>query len=123
MSAVQAALSRAMHLDGAMGAAVVDYISRMALGTLSRRKDLDLDLAAYGSTDVVRANLSALNLAGRKPEQLQDILITLDGEYHLIRPLARRAYEGLFLLLILDRDHADPDTARKELRNIIEDLL
>lgn len=118
MTVIQIALSRAMRLDGAIGAAVVDYVSRMALGTLSRRQDLDLVGAAYGGTDVVRANLAALKLVGREPQRLQDILITLDGEYHLIHPLTRRAHEGLFLLLILDRDSGDPDIARKELRSI-----
>ncbi|MGW0761339.1 hypothetical protein ACWD1Y_33515 [Streptomyces sp. NPDC002814] len=122
MSAIQLALNRAMRLDGALGVAVVDYLSRMPLGTLSHRKDLDLNRVAYSGTDVVRAHLSALDLMGRKPEQLEDILVTLDGEYHLLRPLTRRTHEGLFLLLVLDRERAEPDTARQELRQI-EDLL
>ena len=122
MSAIQVALNRSMLLEGALGAAVVDYISRMPLGALSHRKDLDLNQVAHGATDVVRAHLSALNLMGRKPEQLEDILITLDDEYHLLRPLTRRTHEGLFLLLVLDRERAEPDTARQELRRI-ESLL
>ncbi|WP_328360185.1 hypothetical protein OG800_24135 [Streptomyces sp. NBC_00445] len=122
MSTIQVALKRAMRLDGALGAAVVDYVSRMPLGALSHSKDLDLDSAAHGGTDVVRAHLSALKLIGRKPDQLEDILVTLDSEYYLIRPLTRRTHEGLFLLLVLDRARARPDTARLELHRI-EDLL
>lgn len=122
MLTIRVALNRAMRLDGALGVAVVDYVSRMALGTESHSKDLDLDRAAHGGTDVVRAHLSALKLIGRKPEQLEDILITLDSEYHLIRPLTRRTHEGLFLLLVLDRERAKPDIARQELQRI-EDLL
>jgi len=119
---IRVALNRAMRLDGALGVAVVDYVSRMALGTASLSKDLDLERAAHGGTDVVRAHLSVLELMGRKPEQLEDILITLDSEYHLIRPLTRRTHEGLFILLVLDRERAEPDTARQELQRI-EDLL
>lgn len=119
---IRVALNRAMRLDGALGVAIVDYVSRMALCTAGLSKELDLDRAAHGGTDVVRAHLSALELIGRKPEQLEDILITLESEYHLIRPLTRRTHEGLFLLLILDRERAEPDAARKELQRI-EDLL
>lgn len=122
VSTIQVALDRAMRLDGARGAAVVDYVSRMPLGALCRRKDLDLDQVVHGCTDVVRAHLSALSLAGYEPEQIEDILITLNGELHLIRPLTRRTHEGLFLLLVLDRERAHPDIARQELR-CIEDLL
>ncbi|WP_268867477.1 hypothetical protein [Streptomyces blattellae] len=37
---------------GALGVAVVDYVSRMPLGALSHRKDLDLDRVAHGATDI-----------------------------------------------------------------------
>jgi hypothetical protein len=122
VSAIHVALNRAMRLDGALGAAVVDYVSRMPLGLLSRRKSLDLDRAAHGCTDVVRAHFASLESVGRKPEQIEDIVITLDDELHVIRPLTRRTHEGLFLLLVLDRELARLDLARDQLR-LIEDLL
>ncbi|MFF7074553.1 hypothetical protein [Streptomyces pseudovenezuelae] len=118
MSTIQVALNWAMRLDGALGVAVVDYVSRMTLGTKSRRADLDLDLTAHACTDVVRAHLSALQLTGHKPERIEDILVTLDTELHLIRPLNRRIHEGLFLVLVLDRERARPDLVRSELRGI-----
>ncbi|WP_329272497.1 hypothetical protein OIE43_43950 [Streptomyces pseudovenezuelae] len=118
MSTIQVALNWAMRLDGALGVAVVDYVSRMTLGTKSRRADLDLDLTAHACTDVVRAHLSALRLTGHKPERIEDILVTLDTELHLIRPLNRRIHEGLFLVLVLDRERARPDLVRSELRGI-----
>ncbi|MCQ9184244.1 hypothetical protein KMT30_35440 [Streptomyces sp. IBSBF 2953] len=118
MSTIQVALNWAMRLDGALGVAVVDYVSRMTLGTKSRRADLDLDLAAHACTDVVRAHLSALQLTGHEPERIEDIMVTLDTELHLIRPLNRRVHEGLFLILILDRERARPDLVRSELPGI-----
>jgi hypothetical protein len=76
------------------------------------------NLAAHACTDVVRAHLSALHLTGDKAEQIEDILVTFDTELHLIRPLNRRVHEGLFLVLILDRERARPDLVRRELRGI-----
>lgn len=118
MSAITIALHRAMRLDGALGVAVVDYVSRMTLGTLGRPDGLDLSKAASGGTDVVRAKLAALALMGYPPMRLEDILITLDTEYHLIRPLNRRKHEGLFLYVVLDRRRSDLSHVRKELRQI-----
>ncbi|KAB1150166.1 hypothetical protein F7R91_03880 [Streptomyces luteolifulvus] len=111
-----------MSVDGVLGAAIVDYISRMPLGTIGNPAGLDLEEAAQRDTDVVRVNLSALAQLGYEPRRVEDFLITLDTEYHLLRPLARRAHDGLFIYLVLDRDLADLDTARKELVRI-EELL
>ncbi|MFF7984048.1 hypothetical protein ACFZDK_33875 [Streptomyces sp. NPDC007901] len=122
MSAITIAMRRAMRLDGALGVAVVDYVSRMTLGTLGEPDGLDLAKAASSGTDVVRAKLSAMDLIGYPPARLEDILITLDTEYHLIRPLTRRTHEGLFLYVVLDRDRTDLPGIRKELRQI-EQLL
>ncbi|GHE57169.1 hypothetical protein GCM10017771_79890 [Streptomyces capitiformicae] len=122
VSAIQSALRRAMSVEGVLGAAIVDYVSRMPLGTIGNPAGLDLEEAAQRDTDVVRVNLSALAQLGYEPRRVEDILITLDTEYHLLRPLARRAHDGLFIYLVLDRDLADLDTARKELLRI-EELL
>ncbi|MFC5219945.1 hypothetical protein [Streptomyces coerulescens] len=122
MSTIHVALTRAIRVEGALGAVLVDYVSRMPLGSMSRRKSLDLTRAAHGCTDIVRAHLSALSQSGHQPEQIEDILVTFVGELHLIRPLTRRTHEGLFLLLVLDRERAHLDLVRKELR-IIEALL
>ncbi|MEU6148102.1 hypothetical protein ABZ848_48180 [Streptomyces sp. NPDC047081] len=118
MSAITIAIRRAMRLDGALGVAVVDYVSRMTLGTLGEPDGLDLARAASGGTDVVRAKLSAMDLIGYAPARLEDILVTMDTEYHLIVPLTRRAHEGLFLYVVLDRDRTDLPGVRKELRQI-----
>ncbi|MFE7171479.1 hypothetical protein [Streptomyces sp. NPDC057616] len=118
VSAITIAMRRTMRIEGALGVAVVDYVSRMTLGTLGEPDGLDLAKAASGGTDVVRAKLSAMGLIGYAPARLEDILITLDTEYHLIRPLTRRTHEGLFLYVVLDRDRTDLPSVRKELRQI-----
>lgn len=115
------ALKEAMEIDGAIGVALVDYESGMALGTLGGGRALDLELAAAGNTEVVRAKtrtLQSLNL----DEKIDDILITLGGQYHLIRLLASERGAGLFLYLALDRSRANLALGRHRLREIASAL-
>ncbi|WP_030897359.1 hypothetical protein [Streptomyces sp. NRRL F-5126] len=118
MANTEASLKEALTtIDGAIGAALVDYTSGMALGTVGGGKDLDLTVAAAGNTDVVRAKVRTLELLGLKDE-IEDILITLGGQYHMIRLLKGRGNNGLFLYLALDRTRANLAMARHQLSGI-----
>ncbi|MEU2253024.1 hypothetical protein [Nocardia xishanensis] len=121
MSNLDLALKDMMVIDGAIGAAVVDYNSGMALGTLGSSKALDLQIAAAGNTEVVRAKLRTMEQLGLK-EDIEDILITLSGQYHIIRPMTGRKSKGLFLYLALDRGRSNLALARHHLRGIEEEL-
>jgi hypothetical protein len=118
---MDAALKEAMQIDGAIGVALVDYNSGMALGTLGNSKELDLSVAAAGNTDVVRAKMRALEMLQIK-DSIEDILITLGSQYHLIRPLTGRGSRGLFLYLALLKSRANLAMARHRIRSIEEDL-
>ncbi|WP_119730507.1 hypothetical protein [Thermomonospora amylolytica] len=121
MSNIDLVLKDMMSIEGAVGAAVVDYGSGMALGTLSSAKGLDLNVAAAGNTEVVRAKLRTMEQLGLK-DDLEDILITLSGQYHIIRPVTGRKNAGLFLYSALDRSRANLALARHRLKTIEEDL-
>ena len=121
MAEMDVALKDAMQIDGAVGAALVDHSSGMALGTVGGGKELDLTVAAAGNTDVVRAKLRAMEMLNIS-EKVEDILITLDTQYHLIRPLASRSGKGLFLYLVLKKDRANLAMARHRLRTIEQAL-
>lgn len=108
-------------IDGALGAALVDYTSGMALGTVGGGKDLDLAVAAAGNTDVVRAKVRTMEMLGLQDE-IEDILITLGTQYHLIRLLKGRGANGLFLYLALDKNRANLAMARHQLRRIESEL-
>ncbi|GHE47853.1 hypothetical protein QWL27_22160 [Streptomyces thermocarboxydus] len=108
-------------IDGATAAALVDYTSGMALGTLGGGKDLNLEVAAAGNTDVVRSKLRTMELLGLK-EEIEDILITLNSQYHLIRLLKGRGGNGLFLYLVLDSARANLAMARHQMRRIENEL-
>ncbi|MEU3897440.1 MULTISPECIES: hypothetical protein [unclassified Streptomyces] len=108
-------------IDGASAAALVDYTSGMALGTLGGTKEFNLEVAAAGNTDVVRAKLRTMELLGLK-EEIEDILITLNSQYHMIRLLKGRGGNGLFLYLVLDASRANLAMARHQLRRIENEL-
>ncbi|MEV7809017.1 hypothetical protein AB0O28_39300 [Microbispora sp. NPDC088329] len=121
MANMDVSLKEMLTIDGAIGAAVADYGSGMALGTLGGSKDLDLQVAAAANTEVVKAKLRAMD-ALKLNDGIEDILITLGTQYHIIRPLAGRGGKGLFLYLALDRNRANLAMARHQLR-AIEDKL
>jgi hypothetical protein len=120
---IETALKEAMTISGAVGAALVDYESGMSLGSIGGGDWLDLEIAAAGNTEVVRAKqrvISALKLN----DGIEDILITLTRQYHLIRLMkpTKRGESGLFLYLVLDRERANLALARHNLKAIEADL-
>ncbi|MCU7820832.1 hypothetical protein [Kitasatospora sp. DSM 101779] len=122
MDGVEQALTEAMGIDGALGAAIVDGDSGMALGTRTGGAlGIDPALAAACHTDVVRAARRALDDTGLGRERVEDILTSLSGQYHLIRPLTRTG-SVLFLSLVLDRTRANLAMARHRLR-LIDDRV
>ncbi|GLW98689.1 hypothetical protein [Microtetraspora sp. NBRC 16547] len=121
MGNIDISLKEMMAVEGALGAAVVDYGSGMALGTLGGSKDLDLQVAAAGNTEVVKAKLRTMESLQLK-DAIEDILITLGSQYHIIRPVTGRSGKGLFLYMALDRGRSNLAMARHQLRAIEERL-
>jgi hypothetical protein len=121
MPEMDVALKDAMQISGAIGAALVDSTSGMALGTIGGTKDFDLSVAGAANTDVIRAKLHTMQMLGLQ-ESIEDMLVTLDTQYHLIRPLAARTGQGLFLYLALDKARANLAMARHQLRVIEQQL-
>jgi len=119
---IETALKEAMTVEGALGVALVDWESGMSLGTLGGGKYLDLDVAAAGNTEVIRAKMrtmAALNLN----DTIEDILITLSKQYHVIRLLKTAdGSQGLFLYLVLDRAKSNLALARHQLKRIDTEL-
>ncbi|MFF3174862.1 hypothetical protein ACFVQ0_19840 [Streptomyces sp. NPDC057900] len=122
MANTEASLKEAMtNIEGTLGVALVDYTSGMALGTLGGGKEFNLEVAAAGNTDVVRAKLRTMEQLGIQDE-IEDILITLGAQYHLIRLLRTRGSKGLFLYLVLDSSRANLAMARHKLKKIEAEL-
>ncbi|WP_238011982.1 hypothetical protein KZZ52_52730 [Dactylosporangium sp. AC04546] len=121
MADMETALKELMTIDGAIGVALVDYNSGMALGVLGGSKDLDLTVAAAGNTDVVRAKMRTIEMLNMK-DGIEDILITLNNQYHLIRPVTGRSGKGLFLYLALLRSRANLALARHQLSRVEDEM-
>src|SRR3954467_13326577 len=100
MADMDTALKEIMDIDGAIGVALVDHTSGMALGTAGGGRDFDLTVAAAGNTDVVRAKMRTIDML-KLGDRIEDLLITLGGQYPLIRPITSRSGNGLFLYLVL----------------------
>ena len=108
MSTVNECLNGLLQTDGAMCAALVDSNSGMMLGGVGQ--GLDLELAAAGNTEVVRSKLKTMKSLNLK-DAIEDILITLGRQYHVIRPV--QAKTGIFIYLVLERAKANLAMARR----------
>lgn len=113
MSQIDQAISDLLTIDGATGAAIVDIASGMALAS-GGNPGFNLDVAAAGNSNVVRAKLNTLSDLGIT-QGIDDILITLDNEYHLINVLSTDATQGLFMYLVLNKRNANLALARHKL--------
>jgi len=122
MATAKETLNKLMEIEGMIGACIVDSNSGMMLGSAgggTGTLSLNLELAAAGNTEVVRAKrktMKALNLN----DPIEDILITLGRQYHLLRPLSTN--DALFIYVALDRSRANLALARHYLASAEKEL-
>lgn len=102
-------------LTGFIGACLVDSETGMILALEGGGGQLDLELAAAGNTEVVRAKRRTMASLKMK-DKIEDILISLHNQYHIIRLL--ETDERLFLYVALDRKVANLALARLEIRRL-----
>ena len=117
MANLNDSLNELMTMDGAMCAAVVDYNSGMMLGSVGT--GVDLELAAAGNTEVVRAKMKTMKALGLN-DTIEDILITLGKQYHIIRPVA--AKKGMFTYLVIDKQRGNLALARRKTQDVEQAL-
>ena len=112
------AVSEMLNVDGALAAAVVDFASGMMLAG-GGSPAIDLEIAAAGNTEVVSSKMKTMKMLGLN-DVIEDILITLGKQYHLIRPLQK--HEGLFLHSVLDKSKSNLALARRSLVDVERNL-
>lgn len=111
-------LSPLSDIDGFIGAALVDSDSGLVLG-VEGGGPLDLEMAAAGNTEVVRAKRKTMQSLGLQ-DKIEDVLISLNKQYHLLRPLDSN--DAIFVYIALDRKQANLGMARLQVKKFEKSL-
>ncbi len=109
------ALDAVMKIDGAIGTCLVDWTSGLTLGSAGGQGRLNIELAGSLNTQVVRAKMDAMAGLGIKGT-IEDMLITLEDQYHLLRPLKKAP--SAFLYVAMDKSRSNLGLARMKLQQI-----
>lgn len=117
MATINQTLEDLLSTDGAMCAAIVDSTSGMILGSVG--SGIDLEVAAAGNTEVVRSKMKTMRALGLN-DVIDDILITLGKQYHIIRPSSRK--EGVFIYFVLDKNKSNLAMARRKTMDADKEL-
>lgn len=111
MSAVDALKT----LDGFVATAMVDSSSGMMLDSVVVG-NFPIEVAAACNTEVVQAKNKAMEAIDLGDDSIEDILISLGTQYHLIRPLGYN--RDIFIYLALERSRANLALARLTLKKV-----
>jgi predicted regulator of Ras-like GTPase activity (Roadblock/LC7/MglB family) len=87
-------------VSGVVAAAIVDMESGMTLAAKSNRPDFDLTAAGAYNSELVKQKLKIMRTLNLK-STLEDMLITLSDQFHLIRFLPGGA---AFLYIAVERN-------------------
>lgn len=102
-------------LDGSIGMAIFN-IENGLLTEQYTPLNMNLELAALGNTDLIRTNLRTASALGLQSE-LQDILITYDNQYHILRAFPKDP--SLFFYAALDSSSTNLGSARNTIKQKI----
>ncbi|MGV3621573.1 MAG: response regulator, partial [Archangium sp.] len=112
-------LSRLERVDGFLGAALYDMDAGVCVSSVDKGAG-QMERAVEGHVELLQAKrrtISKLNL----DDDLEDIVITLGRQYHLLRLCRRRPQ--LFFFLTLDRTKANLAMARYLLSDVERDIV
>jgi predicted regulator of Ras-like GTPase activity (Roadblock/LC7/MglB family) len=90
-------------VSGVIAAAIVDLESGMTLAARTNRPDFDLAVASAYNSELVKQKLKIIRALNLK-STLEDILLTLSDQFHLIKFLPGGA---AFLYLAADRSNTN----------------
>lgn len=105
-------------IAGFIGGCLVDSETGLMMAS-EGGGSLDLETAGAANTEVVKAKLDAIKILNLN-DYIDDILITLGKQYHLIRPLEKSP--TVFLYVALDRKAANLGMARVQVKNVEQTL-
>ncbi|WP_409236798.1 hypothetical protein [Streptomyces sp. PA5.6] len=140
MPGIDECLYEAMTLPGARGAAIVDWTSGLALGSVGDSPNGDYEATAAETAEVARAAAEyqafapvddeddadrehGVDDAARKGLPVEDLMLTTQSGFHLIRYVETTFDSSVFLYLWLDRHTGNLAMARIRLRSLAERLV
>lgn len=116
---IEEAVEQLLHLDGLIAMAAVDCSNGMILNS-HLVQQYDMELAAAAATEVLRAEMRAVEQMGGG-QDVDDVLIQTTKEMHLLVPSpATSRNAGIFSYLVLSRDRGNLALARRRLHELTE---
>ena len=106
---IERILDHVVKIPGAIAAALVHALDGTVLGQLTVGREVDMTRATRIAHDLMQAAL-------RLRDGIEDIMITVNTQYHVMRLLGPR--EDVFVYLILDRDRSSLGMARQLLAKV-----
>ncbi|WP_228991016.1 hypothetical protein [Streptomyces sp. DH8] len=135
MPGIDECLLEVMKLPGARGAAVVDWTSGLALGTIGESPNGDHEATAAETAEVARmaaeqpafARLSPAD-GGPPPAEapgppVEDVIVTTRDGYHMLRFVETTFDSSVFVHLWLNRSEGNLALARMRLGELAERLV
>lgn len=118
MNAVDTALHQMLNLSGIIGAALVDSQTGVILAqaTPSTPQTFNLEAAAATNASITRSKLEAMKQMNISDDEIEDVVITLGKQYHLVRLIPKT--NGVFLYCALERSLADLALAKELMRGV-----
>ncbi|MEM6939103.1 MAG: roadblock/LC7 domain-containing protein [Pseudomonadota bacterium] len=101
-------------ITGFIGACLVDTETGLMMAS-EGGDNFDLETAGAANVEVVKAKMNAMQMLGLD-EKIDDILITLGSQFHLIRPLEDTP--SVFLYTALDKKAANLGMARVQVKKV-----
>lgn len=86
------------ELSGAIGSAVFTVSTGLSVAAHAVRGSLDLSLAAAYNAEVIKQQYKALNAFGFSEQILDEFIITMSTQTHIIKTITR----DIFLYVVLD---------------------
>ncbi|WP_098008587.1 hypothetical protein [Streptomyces sp. sk226] len=136
MPGIDECLLEVMRLPGARGAAVVDWTSGLALGTIGDSPNGDHEATAAETAEVARmaaeqpafARPSSPAEGDRPPGEaagppVEDVIVTTHDGYHMLRFVETAFDSSVFLHLWLNRSEGNLALARMRLGELAERLV
>ncbi|MEO3857079.1 roadblock/LC7 domain-containing protein [Acrocarpospora sp. B8E8] len=121
MITIEDCLVEAMSIPGALGAILVDHASETAVATRGRS---DPERSASGLSEAFRAIQTGLALSSPTGTvRIDDVIITTDQGYQLIRPMDTPVDGPLLICVQLDLNRANLGLARHRLQSISRQLI